>query len=64
VLCTALRLADQSTVWTPQSTLTLPPASLLTSAQLEARETLHRTVTDVFPRLEEDPYSPIGVHRI
>jgi hypothetical protein len=64
VLCTALRLSGRSTIWTPQSRLTLPPTSLLTSAQLEERESLHDMITDVFPRLGEDPYSPIGVHRI
>jgi hypothetical protein len=64
VLCTALRLAGLSTVWTPQSRLTLPPTSLLTDAQLDERESLHGMVADVFPRLGEDPYSPIGVHRI
>ena len=64
VLCTALRLAGWSTIWTPQSRLTLPPTSLLTAAQLEERETLHKVVTDAFPQLGEDPYSPIGVHRI
>jgi hypothetical protein len=64
VLCTALRLAGKSTVWTPQSMLTLPPTSLLTSTQLREREMLHKVVTDALPWLGEDPYSPIGVHRI
>lgn len=63
-LCTALRLSGWSTVWTPQSRLTLPPTSLLTEAQVEEREILHSMVADVFPRPGEDPYSPIGVHRI
>ncbi|RLE21404.1 MAG: hypothetical protein DRJ50_09265 [Actinobacteria bacterium] len=64
ILCTALRLARHSTVWTPQSKLMLPPSSLLSDAQLEERVALHKMVADVFPRADEDPYSPIGVHRI
>jgi hypothetical protein len=64
MLCTALRLAGMSTIWTPQSTLTLPPTALFSATQLEQRRIVHETITAVFPRLAEDPFSPIGVHRI
>jgi hypothetical protein len=64
VLCTALRLAGRSTIWTPQSRLTLPPSTLFTDAQRAQRQVLHDRVAAAFPRIGEDPYSPIGVHRI
>ncbi|MDX2382277.1 MAG: hypothetical protein QNM02_21270, partial [Acidimicrobiia bacterium] len=64
VLCTKLRLAGLSTIWTPQSRLTLPPSALFTDQQLAERRRVFRYIAGVFPQLAEDPYSPIGVHRI
>jgi hypothetical protein len=63
VLCAALQRSGRPALWSPLMTIVVPAGEVLDpTSRLELAEQ-HLRLTEIWPFLADEPYSPTGVHR-
>jgi hypothetical protein len=63
VLCTVLRESGRPALWSPLMTLVMPSTYILDEAPRWALAERYGRLVKVWPRLGDEHYSPMGVHR-
>jgi FMN phosphatase YigB (HAD superfamily) len=63
VLCTVLRESGRPALWSPLMTLVVPSTYILDEAARSALAQRYGRLVRIWPRLADEHYSPMGVHR-